>query len=190
MRYDICEPYISSDTMYLHFEKHYKGYINKYKKLIENTQYENMPLEKSIKLVLQKNDNIKIVQNANQIINHHFFFKGLKCNVQMSNFLIHLININFGSIEKFKNNLKNAVLNHFSNGWVWILFQSNKIIIKDTHDDASFLYDAYNRPLFVIDIWEHAYYLDNFNDRSKYFENIWNCINWNFIEYRYKLFSN
>jgi len=196
MRYEYLEPYISRDTMYLHYEKHYKGYIEKYKKLIHNTRYEKMPLHQSIQIILNnKNNNqnfIKIKQNANQIINHEFFFSGLKLDTQITSTMKTVIDYNFGTLKNFKNDLKDKVLNHFSNGWVWIVYNrfENKIYIKDTHDDESYLFSKKYHPLFVIDIWEHAYYLDNFNDRSKYFENIWNCINWNFIEQRYLFYSN
>lgn len=181
------EPYISRFTMYFHFEKHYKGYINNLNKLIKeyksknkNVQLNQMTLEQII------NDksitNIKIHQNANQVINHRFFFEGLKKDVPMPVSVSQLIINKYGSVKNFKEQLKNTVLNHFSNGWVWICLFNNNITIIDTHDDDTmFKYNLYT-PLFVIDIWEHAYYLDTQNDRSKYFENIWNCINWGRIE--------
>jgi len=180
MNYEKLEPYISRKTMHFHFDKHYQGYIRKLEGLIKDTPYEKMTLDQ---IITSKNvDNIKILQNANQVYNHWFFFQYLKKDVKMPQQFIELINSQFGSVFDFKDQIKNKILNHFSNGWVWVAIYNNgihrKLVIVDTHDDETLFKYKYYKPLFVIDIWEHAYYLDTQNDRAKYFENIWKCIDW------------
>jgi Fe-Mn family superoxide dismutase len=93
-----------------------------------------------------------------------------------------MIEAEFESIYKFKEAFTLQAISNFGSGWTWLaLTPDNKLEIIST-DDAETLVNTPNKPLLVIDVWEHAYYIDYRNARPKYIEAFWNVVNWDFAE--------
>ena len=91
------------------------------------------------------------------------------------------IDKDFGSYEQFKNRLIQTAVDHFSNGWVWLVLEKNKLKIVDTHDADTPLVRGM-KPLLVSDVWEHAYYLDYKNVRKDYVTAfVEHLLNWDFV---------
>ena len=90
-----------------------------------------------------------------------------------------MIDSAFGSSEALATQLKERGVGHFSNGWVWLLERGGKLEIGETHDGDTFA-DQDANPLLVIDLWEHAYYLDRQNARPAYLEAAIGVLNWEF----------
>ena len=174
------EPYISSKTFDYHYEKHHKTYVDKLNWLIKWTKYENMSLEDIIK----ESKFWVIYNNSAQVFNHTFYFNWLTPNYKNpSDKLLKMICDSFWDFLKFKEDFTNMALNNFWSGWTWLVLNQNwKLEIINTSNAWNLLDDDSKKALLTCDVWEHAYYIDVFNDRKKYLENFWNVVNFDFVE--------
>ena len=71
------EPYVSERTLSFHYGKHYPNYVNTLNKLIEGTEYADMPLEKIIRETSGKPTQQAIFNNAGQVWNHEFLWRSM-----------------------------------------------------------------------------------------------------------------
>ncbi len=183
------EPYISSQTIDFHYSKHHQAYVNKLNDLIENKEeFNNLSLEEIIKKTANNQDLATIFNNAGQIYNHNFFWQSLSPDKQeIPADLLIKIEENFSSLENFKEEFTQAAITQFGSGWVWLVKDENNklILIKTSNADNPLTKNL--TPLFTIDVWEHAYYLDYQNKRPEFIKNILdNLVNWEFILENYK----
>src|SRR3546814_18760276 len=77
------------------------------------------------------------------------------------------IDRDFGSLDDLKKKLKDTAVNHFASGWAWLVSRDGALSVTDTHDAGTELTTGIT-PLLVIDVWEHAYYIDSKNVRPDY----------------------
>ena len=178
--YSALEPFIGEDTMYVHYNKHYLGYLNKLNELVST--------RKSIKSLIINIDEYStdIRNNAGGYFNHSLFWNMLKpyhgAKNQLPYAVEYTINRDFGNYENFKNKIKQAAKKRFGSGWVWwVIYPNGKTEIVETpyQDNPLMYFDC--EILLGIDVWEHAYYLNYQADREKYVDNIFNVINWEYI---------
>jgi Fe-Mn family superoxide dismutase len=174
-------PFITSNTMTIHYEKHYKGYINGLNKLTENLN-SNTETLKSIMLKNYLSDN-SLYHNAAQAWNHTFYWNCLNPKKSKpSKNLTNILSEKFGSIEKFKEIFCESALSFFGSGWIWVTKEeSGEMMIVGKSNAGNPLTEG-KIPLLVCDVWEHAYYLDYQNERIKYIDQFWEIINWEFFE--------
>ena len=174
------EPYMPEKTMEFHYGKHYKNYVDTLNKLIAGTEYENMSLEQIIKATYGKPEKQSIFNNAGQVWNHEFFWKSMapKVNREPKGKLLELINKKYGSYENFKQEFKNVALSQFGSGWTWLLQDGDDLtILKTANADTPVALGL--KPLIVVDVWEHAYYLDFQNRRADFVDSfLENLVNW------------
>ncbi len=178
------EPYISAGTIGFHHGKHHKGYIDNLNRLIENTEYAGLSLEKIIISTAGKADKTAVFNNAAQSWNHSFYWKCLKAKGggDPSVTLKRRIESSFGSMDAFRKELSSAALSQFGSGWAWLVLDGERLKVMKTANADTPLEQGLE-PLFVIDVWEHAYYLDYQNRRSDYVTAVLdNLINWDFVE--------
>ena len=180
------EPVISEEALRIHYEQHYKGYVAKLNDLIPDTIYEDLSL-KDIVLrsgkKIQWDHEVKIFNNADQAWNHSFFWNCLTParNMRPSDYLVQRICDNFGTFEAFQEQFNLKALDLFGSGWLWVvLTKNNTIEIMVGKNDENPIASG-NSPIFVVDLWEHAYYLDYLSKRKEYIENIWDLVNWSFV---------
>lgn len=180
------EPVISEEALRTHYEQHYKGYVAKLNDLIPDTIYEDLSL-KDIVLrsgkKIQWDHEIKIFNNADQAWNHTFFWNCLTParNMRPSDYLAQRICENFGNLEAFQEQFNLKAMELFGSGWLWVvLTKNNTIEIMVGKNDENPIASG-NSPIFVVDLWEHAYYLDYQSRRKEYIENIWDLVNWSFV---------
>lgn len=173
------DPAISAETLSFHHGKHHKAYIDKTNAAIAGTDLENAALEDVIKSARGQNQGL--FNNSAQSWNHGFYWHSLTpSSGQPSEELQSMIDSAFGSTEALETQLKERGVGHFSNGWVWLIERGGKLEIGETHDGDTFA-DQDANPLLVIDLWEHAYYLDHQNLRPKYLEEVvGGKLNWAF----------
>ena len=171
------EPHISAETLSYHHGKHHAGYVNKLNALIPGTPYEHMSLEQII-----KHADGAIFNNAAQIFNHDFYWKGLSGSATSpSAELASLIERDFGSMEAFREEFLNAAAGLFGSGWSWLVMnKEGKLAIRTTSNAATPLRTD-ETPLLTCDVWEHAYYIDYRNARPDYLLKWWEKINWRFV---------
>ncbi len=181
--YDTLEPYIDQETMILHYNKHYKGYIDKYNKAIKNyPELYSYSVEDLLRNVdyIPKDIYKTIINNGGGIYNHEFFFSLMTPNsTDMPKDLITVINRDFESVNKFKEEFKNKALSVFGSGWAWLVSDKDgNLSIITTPNQNTPITDNLT-PVIGIDVWEHAYYLKYQNKRSEYIDNWFNVVNWN-----------
>ncbi len=178
------EPYISAKTIGFHYGKHHKGYIDNLNKLIEKTEFADLSLEKIIIGTAGKADKTAIFNNAAQSWNHTFYWQCLKPNGggEPSVAFKKRIEASFGSMDACRKELTAAAVTQFGSGWAWLVLDGEKLKAIKTSNAETPL-EKGMKPLLVIDVWEHAYYLDYQNRRSDYATAVLDkIINWNFAE--------
>lgn len=92
------------------------------------------------------------------------------------------INATFGDFETFQKAFTLSAVTNFGSGWTWLVQNPDGNFDIMNTDDADSVIMGDNTPLMVIDVWEHAYYIDYRNVRPKYVENFWKLVNWDFVE--------
>lgn len=184
-------PVIDEKTIDLHYWKHHQWYVNKLNELITGTPFENSDLESIIKTA----DTGPIFNNAAQIRNHTFYRNSLR-PTQENNLpketLLQAIEKKRWSFDAFKQDFIAKWTNNFGSGRTWLAkTPNNELDIINTSNAGTPMRPetvignkdgiTYT-PLFTIDVWEHAYYLDYQNRRPEYLTNIRSLINWDFAE--------
>ncbi len=172
------EPYISQETLEYHYGKHHQTYVNNLNNLIAWTELESKSLEEII-----KNSEGGIFNNSAQVWNHTFYWNCMAPNAGGNPVgeIAELIDRDFGDFETFKEKFSTSAATNFGSGWTWLVKTlDGKLEIVNTSNAGSVL-TTENKPLMVIDVWEHAYYIDTRNARPKYIENFWNLVNWDFV---------
>lgn len=185
---DALEPHVSAETLSYHFDKHHRGYINKLNKKIDGTKYESLPLDEII-VEARKHADIDILNNAAQAWNHDFLWKSMSPNGggTPDGALKSLLDGAFKDTDAFKDEFRKAATSLFGSGWTWLVLERGKPkIINTTNADSPVGTELV--PLLVLDVWEHAYYLDYQNERAKYVDAfLSNLVNWDFAAQNVKL---
>ena len=172
------KPYISEETIDYHYWKHHMTYVDNLNKLIAWGEFEWMELEEII-----KKSSGTIFNNAAQIWNHNFYWNCISPNGWgVPTWIIKdKIEESFWDFYHFKEVFTKEALDNFGSGWTWLVMtHENKLEIIST-SNADNLLKTDKTALLVIDIWEHAYYIDYRNARVKYINAFWNLVNWDFI---------
>jgi len=176
------DPVVSAKTIGFHYGKHHKGYVDNLNKLIAETEFADMTLEKIVTGTAGNADKTPIFNNAAQTWNHTFYWKSMTPNGggEPPAALKQKIEASFGSVDACKKELATAALAQFGSGWVWLVLNGNKLkVVKSGNADVPM--GAGTKPLLTIDVWEHAYYLDYQNRRADYvYALLDKLINWNF----------
>jgi Fe-Mn family superoxide dismutase len=174
---DALAPAMSEETLNFHYEKHHKGYMTKLKAAIEGTPDAQKSLEDFVKSSSGGNFN-----NAAQVWNHTFFWKGMKPNGggAPTGKVADLINKSFGSYDGFKEQWLAKASAQFGSGWAWLVLDGGEGKIVTTGNAETPLTTA-AKPLITIDVWEHAYYIDHRNDRAAFIK-VWldKLVSWDF----------
>ena len=176
------EPVISANTINFHYAKHHKGYVDNLNKLIAGTEFAGLPLEKIITETAGKPDKAAIFNNAAQAWNHAFYWRSLssKGGGEPSADLKQKIEASFGTVDACRKELATAATTQFGSGWAWLALDGGKLTVIKTGNADSPLAKGM-KPLFTIDVWEHAYYLDYQNRRADYVSAVLEkLINWSF----------
>lgn len=177
------EPYMSSETLKFHHDRHHRGYVDKLNKLIQGTEFENLGLVD----IVTKAGSGPIFNNAAQVWNHTFFWHCLGPRMRPPKGpLRDTIERDFGSMDELHKQFNHKAADLFGSGWVWLVRSEpeGKLLIESTSNAENPL-RAGRTPILTCDVWEHAYYIDYRNERSVYLEAIWNILNWDFAEHNF-----
>lgn len=172
------EPYISEETLEYHYGKHHQTYVTNLNNLTAGSDFDNDDLEE----VIKKSEGW-VFNNAAQVYNHTFYWNCMAPNAWWNATwkIAELINRDFWSFEDFKEKFSISAITNFGSGWTWLVQTTEwKLIIVNT-SNAGTIITTDKIPLLVIDVWEHAYYIDTRNARAQYVENFWNLVNWDFV---------
>jgi len=183
--YDALEPYISKEQLMIHHDKHHAAYVNGV----------NAVLEK-IKMARKDGSELDMKSTLKELsfhiggnVLHSIFWTNLKPAEKKENMpvgeLSIEINNEFGSFKRFKEEFSKAALSVEGSGWAAVSYCkcTKRPMIMQIEKHNSNIYPNF-KILMVLDVWEHAYYLDYKNDRAKYIESFWNIVNWDKIAER------
>jgi Fe-Mn family superoxide dismutase len=176
------EPGISAKTLRIHYGKHYKGYVDALNQLVAGTPFADMSLNQVVLSTAGEPEHAPIFHNAAQAWNHAFYWRSL--SPRGGGFPSHALKVRvdstFGNLEALKEELGTAATTQFGSGWAWLVLDGARLRVVKT-DNAENPLTEHMKPLLVIDVWEHAYYLDFQNRRADYVKEVIDkLINWEF----------
>jgi superoxide dismutase, Fe-Mn family len=181
---DALAPHVSAETLDFHWGKHHKAYVTKTNALLEaERELDGASLVQVVEAA-KRSGNTKLFNNSAQLWNHSFFWQCLAPagGQNPTGKLAHLIDDAFGGPEAMLQKLQEEAVNHFSNGWAWLVLDRGALRITSLHDADTPLVHGGMDPLFTLDVWEHAYYIDYRNERPKFAEAVLaNIVNWDFV---------
>lgn len=174
--YTALEPVISKQIMELHHDKHYLAYVNGANSAIDKLkEYETKGTELAIRETLRD-----LSFNLNGARLHELFFAEMQKaaeNNQPKGKVKEQLEKSFGSWESFKKEFSAAGVSVEGSGWA-VLGQSGDELAIYQLEKHNLLGFGGFKPVLVLDVWEHAYYLDYLNNRAAYVEKWWSVVNW------------
>lgn len=191
--YVALEPYIDERTMHVHHDQHHQAYVNNLNYALAS--HPALHTKKLIELLQMLPDlpeplRTAVRNHGGGHYNHEFFWQSMSAmhDQAIPKELAKTLQVNFGSIEKFKQEFANAANKIFGSGWAWLVQEpSGKLKITTTaNQDTPF---AQGKPLLCLDVWEHAYYLKHQNKRAAYIQDWWHVVNWQKVDKRLKFHS-
>ena len=186
------EPHISAQTLQYHYGKHYPAYVEAANRLARQARFKGKSFAEVIALTKGKTEDEAVFNQVGQAWNHWFFFKCLMPgggglpNGRLGEKLGH----DFGSYEKFRSAFLAAAKEQFGSGWIWLVLDKEDLkILATANGDTPIAHNM--KPLFAVDVWEHAFYLDYQNRRIDYVETVLdNLINWDFVAVQLEQYLN
>ena len=167
------EPHVSAKTLGFHYGRHHKGYVEKLNKAVEGKKLAEMPLEQLIATAAREKEKdpamTAVFNNAAQAWNHAFYWKSMnpKGGGEPKGKLAEKIQSDLGGLAGFKKEFTDSANGQFGSGWAWLVLEDGKLkVVKTPNADTPIARGV--KPLLVIDVWEHAYYLDYQNRRAEY----------------------
>jgi Fe-Mn family superoxide dismutase len=182
--YDALEPIISKQIMELHHKKHHNGYVEKSNLAL--TKIEDIRAGKT-------DDNLKNIYkdlafNLNGHFLHSIFWQNMKraseSNLPSKDFH-DVLNKNFGSFDSFREEFKKMAESVEGSGWAILAKVDKDVLMIEQIEKHNLNHIVSLKPLLVLDVWEHAYYLDYENKRGEYIDNWWQVVNWLDVETRF-----
>jgi superoxide dismutase, Fe-Mn family len=188
--HDALEPSIDERTMKIHHGKHHQGYTNKLNAALEGHEFASLPVEEVLQRIDEVPENIRqaVINNGGGYANHNLFWTVLSPNGggAPKGEVAKAINDTFGSFDEFKDKFSSAAAGQFGSGWGWLVVDGdgNLQIVSTANQDSPFMNGL--TPIFGVDVWEHAYYLNYQNRRPDYLKAIWDIVNWDQVEKNYQ----
>ena len=178
--YKALEPYISETQLKLHHDKHHQAYVNG-----ANADFEKIDKARKENAELDMKALLKDLSfNVGGHLLHSIFWEnmapaGKGGGGTPSGALADSINKEFGSFEEFKKEFTKAAATAEGSGWAALAVHPciDRPLIMQIEKHNVNVYPTF-RILMVLDVWEHAYYVDYKNERAKFIEAFWNIVNW------------
>lgn len=184
------EPSLDALTMEIHYTKHHQAYINKLNDALKDyPEWQEKSVEDILRSLEAAPEKIRLAvkNNGGGHFNHSLFWRTLvPGGGEAKSGLAQAINKKFEGFDKFKELFSQTAATFFGSGWVWLVLNNNNEleIIALPNQDCPISRGL--KPILVIDLWEHAYYLKYQNRRAEYIEAWWKVINWDEAEKNYK----
>ena len=181
---DALSPIMSQETLELHHGKHHLTYITNLNNFIKDTDMKDLSLNEIVLKSYNEKSMVGIFNNASQHWNHNLFWKCMKPNGggKIPPKLEKRLISDFGSIEQFKIDFKQAGITQFGSGWCWLSISNDKLMVTKTANAVNPLVSNMV-PILGCDVWEHSYYIDFRNRRPEYLDKfIENLVNWEYVD--------
>jgi Fe-Mn family superoxide dismutase len=186
--YKDLEPHISEEQLTIHHDKHHQGYVNNSNsilKKLEKTRKEDTELD--MKSTLKA-----LSFNIGGHILHSIFWPNLappgKGGGKPSGSLADILDKEFGNFERFRKEFTQTAASVEGSGWAALAYDEiiKKPIIIQIEKHNTNLCPAVPI-IMVVDVWEHAYYLDYKNERGKFIDAFWKIVNWEEVNKRLEM---
>lgn len=189
--YDALMPVLDEETLHFHHDKHYKTYVdNLNQALADYPELQKLSLKELLTHLEKIPAAIRsaIRNNGGGVYNHELYFDMMKgnCGQEPSESLAEAIARDFGSYRQWKEQMKQAAVSQFGSGWAWLLTdaEGKLSIVQTANQDVPDL--MIYTPLLLVDVWEHAYYLQYQNRRADYVDGWFDLIHWRKAGKRYE----
>lgn len=193
---EALEPSIDALTMEIHHDKHHGAYVTNLNKAIAGkADLEKKSIEQLIGSLASVPEEIRgaVRNNGGGHANHSMFWKllGPKTGGAPAGALADAIKSTFGSFDAFKEKIEAAGAGRFGSGWAWLVVNGGKLEVCSTaNQDNPLMGKAIagceGKPIFGVDVWEHAYYLKYQNKRADYLKAVWDVVNWSEVAKNYE----
>lgn len=189
--YGDLEPVLNSETINVHYNKHYLGYLEKLNKILNDINYDYRYTKEELvshidEIPIDVRDDV--LYNLGGVLNHELYFYSMsnnKVNVPIGALRKKIID-EYGTIENFKDEFIKTANKLVGSGYTFLVLNNNlKLeIINTPNQETPYLYGLI--PIMALDLWEHAYYLVYRNRRSEYIEKFFEIVDYNNINKNYE----
>lgn len=188
--YDALVPVIDAKTVEIHYSKHHAACTKNLNDGTVNTEYAAKPL--FVLFDEMEKYPVLVRNNGGGYYNHLLYWMIMTPQAKSGKpgtKLIAAINESFGSFEKFKTAFGDAAKKQFGSGWAWLVVGADgKLFVSSTPNQDNPLMSITEKrgiPVLLIDVWEHAYYLQYQNRRADYVDAFWSIVNWQEVDKRF-----
>lgn len=182
--YAALEPHISGKIMQLHHDKHHQAYVTGANTAV--TQLAEARDSGNLAAINKLEKDLAF--NLGGHVNHTIFWNNLspEGGERPEGELAAAIDEYFGDFEKFQAQFTATALGVQGSGWAVLAWDAlgQRPNIVQLFDQQGNL-PAGTIPLLMLDVWEHAYYLDYLNVRADYVKAFWNIANWQDVAKRF-----
>ena len=184
--YSALEPFIAGEIMELHHDKHHAGYVSGANAALEALEEARKAGNAEDKIAtISKN----LAFNLGGHINHSLFWKNLapKQDGRPEGELAAAIDEGFGSFEQFQKEFNAAATSIQGSGWAVLAWDmlSQRLVIQQVTNGHQDNHALTLIPLLLLDMWEHAFYLQYKNVKADYVNAVWDVFNWEDVASRY-----
>ena len=188
---DALEPTIDALTVETHHGKHHAAYTKAFNELAEKAGMADMPVEELLSNLDKAPEELRtgLRNQGGGYYNHNLYFSTLSPNGGgvPTGELAKKIDETFGSFDSFKEQISKLALGQFGSGWAWLSVarDGSLVLSSSANQDNPISLGTGNKPIFTIDVWEHAYYLKYKNLRASYVSELFNIVDWTAVEKLY-----
>ncbi len=187
--FNALDPHIDAKTMEIHHGKHHQAYINNVNAALEaHPQLAAKSVEDLIRNLSAVPEAVRtaVRNNGGGHANHSLFWTIMKPKGggEPKGELATAISSKFGSFNNFKTEFAKAATTRFGSGWAWLTVSKGALAVESTANQDNPLSEG-RTPIFGLDVWEHAYYLNYQNRRPDYITAFWNVVNWDEVSKRF-----
>jgi superoxide dismutase, Fe-Mn family len=182
--YDALEPHIDEKTLSVHHREHHGTYVKKLNEaLADAPQLQQRTLADLLRDTAQLPEAVRtaVKNNGGGHLNHDLFWRSMSPAParEPRGDLADALAKDFGSIDAFRKLFSDIAGKHFASGWVALARQhaANKLAIVELKDhEVPLANDA--TAIFILDVWEHAYYVKYQNRRPEFIAAFWKVVDW------------
>lgn len=182
--YTDLEPFISSEQLIIHHKKHHASYIDGANKIFEKLEnFKEGRIDLDMKAISKE---LSFYMGGHKL--HSLFWNNMApANIkEIPSEVLKAIEKEFVSFERFKKEFTQAAISIEGSGWMALVYDknTNRLLLMQIEKHNLNIYPDFNI-LLVLDLWEHAYYIDYKNEKNKFIEAFFNIINWEEVAKRF-----
>jgi len=186
---DALEPYIDTQTMTIHHDKHHNAYVTNLNAAIEkHPELASKSLEALLRDLNAVPEDIRtaVRNHGGGTWNHSMFWEIMapKAGGAPKGEFAKAIDSAFTSFDNFKVEFEKAANTRFGSGWAWLVKKGSGLAVVSSANQDNPMSDG-QTPIMGLDVWEHAYYLKYQNRRAEYATAWWNVVNWEAVAARF-----